>query len=1646
MALTVKQILVKLGADTKEVDSALDKTGKKTKDFGDKFADLGKKIAGVVSVALITKFFKDSAAQAINAEETFSKFGVVFKSSIGGANEALEDLKTNYGLSGVAAADMMSSTGDLLTGLGATSATALDLSTKTQKLAVDLASFTNYSGGAAGASVALTKAMLGEREMLKGLGIVIQEKMVQERLAAEGKDKLTGASLLAAKAEVTLKLAMEQSKNAIGDYARTSDSAANQIRLLQNSFQDFQVEVGKSITQNDAFKNAFKSIIDLLKDPAFIEAVSDIGSALASLIGGVVPIIGGVVKGLVTITSVAIDAAEKIGTAIRNIPGLEQIITGWEEYLAVLTGVRGEIEDRQIKAIQEQNSQFEKLNNTLIALRDKTGVSRDVMNQLTKEFKDIQDPLDLTRAKINALKFGLLAREAQLTEEQISKIVMDFRDIKDPAERYQKILIAIASGKYDDVQAGLSNALKTTSKEFTIITEEEKKKLAATEADAKATEKLNEETKKQRDAFEKLASSMKILTAQGYQEQSKEIGSLLKLYDQKKEQIQGNEEVIKKWIERIEELSKTALPEEKVALENTLTGLENLRREVEVNIPVWQKETAAFDEFAEFAEPINTDILPDMTVKFQDTEDAVKETTKQFYEGRKSGDDLSATFTSLSTTVSAAFSAIEKLGINLGALPEIIGGVTSGLNSIGSGINAIANAKGGITGALSALSGGFSIATGVISAFSSVLKLLSGKSGELEEAERRLQGLTGTTGDWNKKIEELAKSMGGANTAGRAFNALLADIIRSSDITIGNFDQYITKTREIVSAYEQGNASIEETQKNFGNAFQAMLESAQKLGLEGGAAMTGLILEAKEFGLNVKEINDYINSEMKTGLAGWQTSLTVFGGYSIDVYQNMIDLQKKIADNQELVDAIRGADAAMMGLANSGQLNETQFGTFQQIAVDAMQRLESSGFSVAQAMESDAGLRGMLQNIIFLSEQYGFKVDDATQALIDQGVASGALTAQQKSDSEIMQDGFRDMTDAIRELSKAIRGDLGGAFDYISSSATNTANGVRNSMGIMSGAVRSTIGDVTALGDSIGVVDDEFKNSIYGSSIVDSIEIMKRAIGEATDMTFEMGESIIPAHGKWVNSSAEMNERIEGIQDRISELTDKISKYGKNVSDVQKIEKEASEAELASLTAALEKRKEVLNISEELAGTVWNKGSFESGVSEIFRVFDALGSGLITTKEAMNEIGSSFDLMIGEAERLGIEGSASILSLVNASKSAGLNVPEISGYISDQLGGGISALGSYLSTFMKSGEIKETIAGLQEDLAKARGKDKIKILEGIAKQEAMLAESTADVEKNFQSMGTYTLGLFNSLVSEGASFNEAMSQMGPQLSQLAQIARDNGIAVSGPLKKMLDMQSVMDKYPELMTRIDATSKMLQVLGNTGYLTRDILNQSGADTISQFDAIYGKTGNAKMAYQMLVPTLDQLWWYAKQNNLTLDEHTKKLIADAEASGVQIGKTIPVQEKQLALWEAMAKKMGVAVPYNNEGAAESYGEVDDSISALSEDFSMFIDDSLTGWGVIISAMQPYIDKIKEINELSGLSGGIYVPGIGGVTVPGGTGASNYNVSNVTQGANSRTIYNNFDMQVAVNPDLYALARQIKTIIENDTEGVRTQMEGL
>lgn len=275
---------------------------------------------------------KEGIKSAIDYRETQNKFNVVFGNGTKVIKEAIkaqENLTKNYGLSRKASVEMLSATGDLLTGLGFSKESAIELSEKVQTLAVDLTSFQNIEGGATTASEALTKAILGETEMAKSLGIVIRQGTKEFNSQIKVLMETQGLTETQAKAQLILSQAYEQSKNAIGDYARTADSTANMQKTLEMVQQDIITQLGTAFLpvvheMTKAFLDNAKGLRAWLDNTENFEKLQNI---IAHVAAGFEVFIG-IVK--------------EIGSTIfQNLKkGIKDI---WESFSKLFSGLKGNI-------------------------------------------------------------------------------------------------------------------------------------------------------------------------------------------------------------------------------------------------------------------------------------------------------------------------------------------------------------------------------------------------------------------------------------------------------------------------------------------------------------------------------------------------------------------------------------------------------------------------------------------------------------------------------------------------------------------------------------------------------------------------------------------------------------------------------------------------------------------------------------------------------------------------------------------------------------------------------------------------------------------------------------------------------------------------------------------------------------------------------------------------------------------------------------------------------------------------------------------------------------------------------------------------------------------------------------------------------
>ncbi len=328
----LKKLTKGLDRASAEITSFTKKNEARFKKFGESAGRLGQNMSVALTLPLVA-LGAASVKAASDFEETESKFNTVFKNIQKDAQDTADELRNAYGLSSKASLQLLSDTGDLLTGFGFSQKAALDLSGEVNKLAVDLASFTNFSGGAEGASQALTKALLGERESVKSLGISILETDVQAKVLENTQKGLTFESNRQAKAFATLQIAQEQSKNAIGDYARTSGGFANQMRLLQSRVSELGVEFGKILLPFVAkLVKVTQRLIKWFSDlDAGTKKIIVVVASLVAAAGPLLILLGGIASALPTIMTGLTALTGPIGLIIAGVTALIAAL-GWLAY------------------------------------------------------------------------------------------------------------------------------------------------------------------------------------------------------------------------------------------------------------------------------------------------------------------------------------------------------------------------------------------------------------------------------------------------------------------------------------------------------------------------------------------------------------------------------------------------------------------------------------------------------------------------------------------------------------------------------------------------------------------------------------------------------------------------------------------------------------------------------------------------------------------------------------------------------------------------------------------------------------------------------------------------------------------------------------------------------------------------------------------------------------------------------------------------------------------------------------------------------------------------------------------------------------------------------------------------------------------
>lgn len=223
-------------------EKRMESISSKAKSIGDKLSGIGTALTvGVTTpLAVAGKSMVDAAS---DFDENLNKISVAFGDSADDVKAWADTATESFGLSMNQALEATSLFGDMATSMGISQGEAASMSTSLAGLAGDMASFKNI--GIDEAMTALNGVFTGETESLKQLGIVMTEVNLQE--FADGLGLVYNDMTQAEKVQLRYNYVMAMSKNAIGDYARTSDGTANSMRTFQASVENLAITLGQNL-------------------------------------------------------------------------------------------------------------------------------------------------------------------------------------------------------------------------------------------------------------------------------------------------------------------------------------------------------------------------------------------------------------------------------------------------------------------------------------------------------------------------------------------------------------------------------------------------------------------------------------------------------------------------------------------------------------------------------------------------------------------------------------------------------------------------------------------------------------------------------------------------------------------------------------------------------------------------------------------------------------------------------------------------------------------------------------------------------------------------------------------------------------------------------------------------------------------------------------------------------------------------------------------------------------------------------------------------------------------------------------------------------------------------------------------------------
>lgn len=502
-------LAVKIWGDTQGLSDALRKSEKESKETQEKMISgwekaatkmnaVGAKLTKGVTLPIIAGMTA-AVKYATDLEETLSKVDVVFGNNAQTIKTWADTAIESMGLSAETAMSAAATYANMSDGMGIAEDTALEMAMSMTQLSADLASFNNTSQETA--QIALNSIWTGETETLKKYGIVMTETNLAAFAMQQGITKNISSLSQAEKVQLRYNYVLANTANAQGDFARTSDSVANQTRMAKEQLKEAAATLGQNLLP--IVSKGLGVINDLLK--SFNEMDEGTQNLILTL-GGIAAATGPLLKtGSTIITGFgkikkgiesATEAGKTFGTTLQSTLGVVGLV------LAGVTALGG-----VIRSLTGPSEEFKKLADDAKSLADNTQEAvtagkqqvelLQVQQEELPELLDRLYELEAVQTKSTAEQTEMTNLVAQLNQQYsglgltldktTGKLNMQRNKLEETADAIYKV--AEANAKQDayykavqskiDAEANLALAVKKVREEMVGSTKLSKEQIEA---------------------------------------------------------------------------------------------------------------------------------------------------------------------------------------------------------------------------------------------------------------------------------------------------------------------------------------------------------------------------------------------------------------------------------------------------------------------------------------------------------------------------------------------------------------------------------------------------------------------------------------------------------------------------------------------------------------------------------------------------------------------------------------------------------------------------------------------------------------------------------------------------------------------------------------------------------------------------------------------------------------------------------------------------------------------------------------------------------------------------------------------------------------------------------------------------------------